>query len=683
LLGKSTDLREVMHLTLLAGVLLDNSASPLRYALETSELGTSPSPLCGFNDHTRETTFVCGLEGSNPELADAVEALILNTLQEIVTEGIPQIQIDSVLHQLELQQREITGDHFPYGLHLLVNMLSPALQGGDPIATLNIDAVLQQLREDCRSPELIPSLINKFLLNNPHRVRVVMQPDVSLAARQQAEETAHLTALQQSLTETDKKRLIKQANALKCRQMQIDDIDILPKVSLSDIPEDIKIPEGELRNSGIFPATWFTRGTNGMVYQAIVIDLPQLPDDLIDLLPVFCDCLTEVGIGNDDYLQIAEKQALFTGDIHARVSIRGDLHDAQQMKSLFALSSKALVRNQAEMTQLLHDTLEQARFDELPRLRELMQQMRADVDNSISDRGHVLAMLAASNPLSPVSALSHRWNGFNGIQFIRNLDDQLDIPENLQALAEKLLKIRALLLNAPRQFVIVSEAEAQAALSSSLHDCWQEQANGLEMTRFCYTPVHAVVKQAWATNTQVNFCAKAYPTVALSHADAPALQVLGDFLRNGYLHRVIREQGGAYGGGAGYNSDTGTFRFYSYRDPRLEETLQAFDMSLDWLQTTTHPDSALEEAILNVISRIDRPGSPAGDAMHSFFESLHQRTPAQRREFRKQILKVTIEDLQRVAATYLHPAQANTVVVGHSQKINELPTELSLEKKVI
>lgn len=683
LLGKTTDLRAVMNTTLLAGVLLDNSASPLRYVLETSELGTAPSQLCGFSDHTRETMFVCGLEGSNPEHADAVQALILETLQEVAENGVPQAQIDSVLHQLELHQREITGDHFPYGLHLLVNMLSPALHGGDPITTLNIDGVLNQLREDCQNPQFIPNLVKALLLDNPHRVRVVMQPDTELAARQQAEETAHLAELQANLTETDKKVIIDQANALKQRQMQMDDAEILPKVTLADIPEDIKIPEGEFNPINSIPATRFKRGTNGMVYQAVVVDLPQLPEDLIDLLPTFCDCLTEVGVGERDYLQVAEQQALFTGDIHARVSIRGDISDVQQMKSIFALSSKALVRNQAQMTQLLHDTLEQARFDELTRLQELIQQMRADLDNSITDRGHILAMLAAGSRLSPVGALSHRWNGLEGVQFIRQLDEQLEISQQLELLAEKLLHIQKLILSAPRQFVFVSEAELIDQMSNTLAECWQNSVNATEVSPFTISVEKSLIKQAWLTNTQVNFCAKAYPTVALNHADAPALTILGDFLRNGYLHRAIREQGGAYGGGAGYNSDTGTFRFYSYRDPRVVETLQAFDLSLDWLQNTAHSAQVLEEAILGVVARIDRPGSPAGDAMHSFFETLHQRTPAQRREFRKQILKVTLEDLQRVAATYLQPEHAHVAVVSNAQKLNELPTELGLEKKVI
>ncbi|MCK5718816.1 MAG: hypothetical protein KAH84_02570 [Thiomargarita sp.] len=58
------------------------------------------------------------------------------------------------------------------------------------------------------------------------------------------------------------------------------------------------------------------------------------------------------------------------------------------------------------------------------------------------------------------------------------------------------------------------------------------------------------VKQAWRIHTQINFCAKAYPTVPINHPDSAALRILGTFLQNGYLHGAIREKAGAYGGGA-------------------------------------------------------------------------------------------------------------------------------------
>ena len=159
----------------------------------------------------------------------------------------------------------------------------------------------------------------------------------------------------------------------------------------------------------------------------------------------------------------------------------------------------------------------------------------------------------------------------------------------------------------------------------------------------------------------------------VQHPDAAALTVLGGFLRNGYLHRAIREQGGAYGGGASQDSGIAAFRFYSYRDPRLLETLQDFDASVMWLLETAHERQPLEEAILGVIGSLDRPSSPAGEAKRHFHDRLFGRTHEQREQFRQRILAVTLDDLRRVAETYLRPELASTAVISNSSQLQALP----------
>src|SRR5690606_264701 len=173
------------------------------------------------------------------------------------------------------------------------------------------------------------------------------------------------------------------------------------------------------------------------------------------------------------------------------------------------------------------------------------------------------------------------------------------------------------------------------------------------------------VREAWLTNTQVNFCALAFPTVASGHDDAAALTVLAGFLRNGFLHRAIREQGGAYGGGASQDSGSASFRFYSYRDPRLGETLDDFRRAIDWMLTAQHEYAQLEEAILGVISSLDKPASPAGTAKQAFHNGLFGRDKAQRARSRQQVLNVSIEQLVDVTRRYLaDPAQASIGIVS-------------------
>ena len=127
LLGESTDLHAQLEAHLLSNVLLSDSSSPLRLALETTELGSSPSPLCGLEDSNREMCFMCGLEGSTAANAEAFQTLVLETLQQVAEQGVEQERVEAVLHQLELSQREVRGDGMPYGLGLILSGSPPLI----------------------------------------------------------------------------------------------------------------------------------------------------------------------------------------------------------------------------------------------------------------------------------------------------------------------------------------------------------------------------------------------------------------------------------------------------------------------------------------------------------------------------------------------------------------------------
>ncbi len=663
LLGKNTLLEDTLTAQLVASVLLDNSASPLQQVLETTELGSAPSPLCGLEDSNHELVFVCGLEGSQAEQADAFEQLVMKTLETVATEGIAQEQIEAILHQLELSQREIGGDHYPYGLQLILAALPSATHRGDPIALLNLEPVLCKLREQIKDPAFIKNKVRELLIDNPHRVRLTLSPDNELAQRRDRAEESHLSAIRVSLSEQEKQQIIEQSQQLLARQQQEDDESILPKVTLADVPSQMHIPEGETLDTQTLPIHFYAQGTNGLVYEQIIIELPQLDEELLDCLPYYTHCLTEVGIGAQNYLATQNRQSSVCGGISAFSTSRGKIDNEQEVSAYLVLSTKALLRKHTDASALLQDTLLQARFDELPRMREIIAQMRARREQSITGNGHGLAMLAASSGMSPTAALSHKLSGLQGVQTIKALDKALDKPSNLEQLANNLQRIHQQVLNTPRQMLLIAEAEHQSDLQKELSEIWSSQDNPKTPGDFSLPPIRKQVRQVWQTNTQVNFCARAYPTVTMQHPDAAPLTVLGGFLRNGYLHRAIREQGGAYGGGASQDSTIAAFRFFSYRDPRLEETLQDFDQSLQWLLQETHQDRQLEEAILGVISNIDKPNSPAGDAKQAFHNALFGRTAVERQQFREKVLGVSMDDLRNVTERYLQPAKASTAVV--------------------
>ncbi len=670
LLGNSSDLDSLLEAQLLAGILLDNSASPLLHALETSELGSSPSPMCGLEDSMREMVLACGLEGSEVEHMNAVEELILGTLERLAADGVDPDKVESVLHQLELHQREISGDGYPYGLQLILNGLGAATHRGNPIDALNLDPALARLREKIAGPDYISGLLRQ-LLDNPHRLTLVFSPDQQYQQRAEQAEKQRLAAIKASLSEQQQQQIIDQAQALAERQTLVEDESILPRVGLDDVALDIPELPYDNESFGTLPCCVYGRGTNGLIYQQLLVELPALSDEELALLPLYSQTITELGLGEQNYLQVQAHQAAVCGGISAYTSMRGDIDDEQQLKAYLVLSSKALLRNACPQAQLMRDTLEALRFDELERIADLLAQLRARRESSITGNGHGLAMTAACAGMSPVARLNQQLMGMDGILILRELSDNAKQQHGKRALADKLRGIHRKIAASQRQLLIVAEEQGYKEQRQALSQIWSDFQSSAA-SPLATAAIREPRRQFWAANSQVNFCASAYPTVASGHPDAAALSVLAVYLRNGILHRSIREQGGAYGGGASQDSNIAAFRFYSYRDPRLQETLDDFSAAVDWMLDTPVSEDALEQAILGVVGSIDKPGSPAGEAKQDFHSRLFGRSLEDRRRFRSRVLAVSGEDLQRVTQKYLQGVEPSVAVVSNSAAAEQL-----------
>ncbi|MFK5985552.1 MAG: insulinase family protein [Pseudomonadota bacterium] len=689
LLGQSIDLEQQIKAQLLSNLLLDNSASPLLHALETTDIGSSPSSLCGLEDSNKEMMFVCGLEGANAQDAENFEKLVLDVLHQVAKDGVDKELLDAVLHQLEFHQREISGDHYPYGLQLILSGISTAIHRGDVATVMDVDRVLEKIREEIKADDFVQNLVKDLLLSNQHRVRLTMKPDTQLSSRKESAEKQRLQAIKDSLSEQQKQQIIKQSQQLIERQEQEDDESILPKVGLEDIPESIKEPKLEQLTQANMVLNQYAQGTNGLSYQQLLIEMPDMDEQLQQVMPLFCRCLTELGCDDKSYMETQLLHSSISGGISAFTSYRGEIADEQKVKGLFVLSTKSLNRNFHFVADLLKKTLETIRFDEVDKIKEIISQSRSKSEQSITGNGHHLAMLAASSGMSPIALLTHKQQGLNAVLKLKELDDEITKENNgekepaeqtISVFIDKLKQIHQLLVNAPKQFLLVTEAQQLKQQREYIFSLW-ENSNITAPTHVLLDlqQTRKSVKQAWYTSTQVNFCAKVYPTVSIAHQHAPALTILGSFLRNGYLHRTIREQGGAYGGGAMQDSANACFKFFSYRDPRLTETLDDFDQALIWLKETQHQYQPLEEAILSVISSLDKPGSPAGEAKQAFQNHYYGRSLEQRQAFRAKILQVTIEDLQQLADIYFKPENASIAVVCN-HKESEQCQSLELEE---
>jgi Zn-dependent M16 (insulinase) family peptidase len=146
-----------------------------------------------------------------------------------------------------------------------------------------------------------------------------------------------------------------------------------------------------------------------------------------------------------------------------------------------------------------------------------------------------------------------------------------------------------------------------------------------------------------------------------------------------YLHREIREKGGAYGGFALYSPEDGLFSFASYRDPHIISTLNAFDNAAAFIRSGNFSDEDVNEAVLQVCSEIDKPDPPGPAARKAFYRQIVSLTDEMRIRFKTELLSLTRRKVMRVAEKYFagKDTQKAVAVISGEDKLNAANEKLA------
>jgi Zn-dependent M16 (insulinase) family peptidase len=642
----------------LAEVLISNAGSPLRKALIDSRLGTAMADGTGLQDDFRESVFGAGLKDIAAEDAERVQQVVLDTLERLASEGIDQGQVDAAIHRLEFEKRERSNAGFPYALKVLFTMLAPYYYGGDSYSALNFDADLERLERARKEGRFFENLIREELLANTHRALLTVVPDPDLEERQRRNELDRLAAIEAGLNETDRQGIVAEALRLKADQDAKQDLSTLPTLELSDIP--MKFEDVPNRDMKIGEATieFFPQPTNGVTYLDIRSDFSTLTREEKDLLPLFSRVLTQSGAAGQDYVQMASRMAAVTGGVGAAAQVQSLAAQDDYLQS-FVLSGRALDRNARPFVELLTDLTARLEIDP-KRLKDVIAEAATRLESSIAGMGFQFAILRAHSKLTSEGAINDQLQGIGMLHVMRRLARLQD--NELEDLIAKLNAIRTRLFRKDSIRIVVTSEEGMIA---SLQTLLEELVDALPAGG---DPGHAeqpkpleFAPEARTAPVPVAFNVRIFKTVRYTHPDAAALLVLANYLRDTFLHRELREKGGAYGGYAQAGIGSGTFYFGSYRDPNIVRTYDVYDQAVKWVTDGKIEVEALKEAILGACGDVDPLESPDIKGRREATNRITGFTREERERFKQRLLHVTEDDLRRVARVYLtvaHPVQA-------------------------
>lgn len=646
---------QLLALSVLDIILMDTDASPLRMAMLKSGLCRQASS--NLESEISEIPWVIVARGCKAEDADQLEKLIRDTLETIVREGVPAQLIESAIHQLEFERSEITGDSAPFGLSLFWRSALLKQHGGQPEDGLVIHSLFSRLRQRISAdPRYLTGLLRTYVLDNPHQARIIMTPSRELAAKELAEERAHLDQLCAKLSTAEIKTIVSDAADLQHfqREQEQQDLSVLPRLTLSDVPQkarDYPLTSGACGQLQVFHHGCFT---NQIVYADLTMELPRFSIEELPYVRLLTRLLSEVGSGGRDYKETLEYIQENTGGVDAALQLNLQATDPETFRPALHIRGKALYRKGDKLFALLKDLATSVDLTDKSRLKEIILRHYTSLESAINSNAMRYAISLSSSGLGSSSRVSSLWHGLEYFRVIRslaqNFDSQADhLIRQLEALRERLLHLNHMHLVIgcdERYYTSLCDARfyGLAELKGGSFEPWQRDQAPL-----------LIAPEGVQISSPVAFTAKVIPSIGYSHPDAAALGLAAHLMDTKTLHGRIRESGGAYGAGAVHNPMSGHFYFFAYRDPHIANTLKAFDEAVQEILKGKFTDQELEESKLEYVQDLDAPVAPGSRAGLAYSWLRTGKTLAVRQLNRERVLGTFRDQLINAVRQHIVP----------------------------
>jgi presequence protease len=677
LVGDALDVQEVMAFEVLEKVLLGHHGAPLRRALIESHLGDDLTPS-GFSWSQLHSTFHAGLKGSEPDRADAVLKVILDTLRQIAEDGIPAEHVDAAFQQMAYEVREI-GSQFPLRVMFWARM--QWLYGGDPLTLMRADELLEEVKQRWQAdPQLFGNLIRDKLLDNAHRILIIFIPDPNLSAERERRFKAQMQEMKQKLSADDVQRIIREAEELEqelARPNPPEALATLPQLKVADLPRKPRhIPtlverlndRCELLRNDVF--------ANGVNYLHLGIDLSALPEELYAYLPLYGQCASKMGAAGMDYVRMGERTAASTGGVGFAPEVRPHVAQPQITLRQGRFTMKFLDEKTDDALKVLRDLLFELDVRDIARLKDVIMQIRIAHRSSIVENGLAIGMAQAGRGLDAAAFLGHRMGGLPQIRLIESLAQQFDQQTN--ELIGKLEAIRAHLCARGRITASFTGSDSvHEKVRHTLHG-WSQRfgAEAGQERPPAFEPWDKPPREGLAGPMEVAFCTQVLQAPNLAQPDAPLIMVGARLVGMSYALEEIRFKGAAYGGGATY--DGTHWRFYSYRDPWVTRTLEVFRKSLDYVRTAEWSQGDVDRAIIGTAKEGERPIRPGEATATALTRHLTGDTPQRREQRHAGVLAATPAAVRQATQRLLEQNMdsGGVCVVSSREKLEQANKEL-------
>ncbi|MDO4442793.1 MAG: insulinase family protein [Slackia sp.] len=608
--GEARDFERVLACDVLLDALMGGNESPMKRALLDEGFGGDVTAY--LMDSQAQPVAMFQLKNAKPERANAFMEAVEREAARLVRDGIPRDVLEASLAQMAFDLRE-RDRGMADGVPLAMNALAGWLYGDDMATTyLRYEDALAHMRAGL-SGRYFEETLEALVCASDHKALVDLVTGTDEGA---SEEEAELACALDAMDDKAKQDVRDEVAVLRAMQEAPDApeaVATLPRLRVSDIGAAVPDPAYRVLADTPLPCLHHELPTRHIDYLYLYFDADGLAWDDLPYVTLLGMLLTRLDTETRTAAELDVHMRTHLGSLRFFADAYADDADPSKVSVKMTAASSALSEELEYLASVPREVWAETKFDDAGKIRDILVQRRIAMEQSFMGEGHVRAMNRLSSYVFKTGVLKEHMGGVDFYRFLCDLIEHFD--ERFDDLRARLSDVR------DRLFTKRGALASFTGSADDLEKFW-EIAGDFGLSGEC-VPFEGVARpfelgekipqpepkrEAFIVPGDVCYVAKGADVHERSCVDG-AWTVLANALSFDYLWNEVRVKGGAYGVGFRRTAE-GFARFYSFRDPGVDATIERYDAAGEWLAHFAPSEEEMEGYIVSTVASHDAPVKP-------------------------------------------------------------------------
>jgi presequence protease len=638
--GSGEDRALVMALDVLEDVLINQESAPIRLALQEAGIGREVS---GGVDDIKQNLFQIMVQNANPEDADEFHRIIVETLKEVVKNGLDKEAVEGSMNRMEFRLRE--GDDAQKGLTYNFQAIAGWFYADDPFLSLEYEKPLKKVKSALTS-DYLESLVEKYMLNNNHALLLTLQPEPGMEQKIKDAAAVECADYKAAMSDKELEDLINSTNELVEYQKSEDTPEALatiPMLAKEDINPKAEWWQAKEKKVADTKLLHYSTFSNNVVYVNYYFDLRVLPTELIPYASLLTDVLAKLNTKNYAFGDLDKALNIHTGGFSTYLNSYLENRDDANLLPKLVVSSKTMNTKLEKLFELNDEIINSSIFDDKDRLKSVLTRRQSRMDASIKRNGFAFARMRLASYFTSNGLFDEITGGAEYYWFLTDLVENFD--DNSENIIQNFQKAASLIFSQDNLIVAVTCDDADMPTFSKGVASFIATLPDQQATLKKWNLKREKKNEGLLTASKVQYVLQGWDFKQLGYKWDGSMRVLNQVLSRDYLQNTIRVLGGAYGGFSSF-SPSGRAYFASYRDPNLKETLDNYAATPKWLHEFEADETEMTRLIIGAIAQMDKPLTPSEKGSIAFRRYFQKTTGEMAQNDRDAVINTTPEEIR-------------------------------------